>query len=93
MKPGLKRDCLIRGMKEAYARSVSNWSDYTGYRRWFSKPVNNAQMLSVATYNDLVPEFEKLLQRHGDDLPRFYEAARALADMEKPQRRAALSAL
>jgi len=82
---------LIRDMKGEYGRSVSNWPGYTGYKRWFSKPINNAQMLSVATYNDLVPELEKLLQQHGGNLPLFYEAARELADMEKPERRAALA--
>ena len=82
---------LIRSMKDEYARSVSNWPGYTGYKHWFAKPINNAQMLSVATYNDLVPAFEKLLQQHGGNLPQFYEAAKKLADMEKSERRAALA--
>jgi predicted aminopeptidase len=84
---------LIRNMKEEYVRSVSEWPGYAGYKHWFSKPINNAQLLSVATYNDLVPEFETLLRKMGDDLPRFYEAVRELADMEKSRRRAVLDAL
>ena len=83
---------LIRELKEEYARNVSGWPGYRGYKYWFSRPINNAQLLSVATYNDLVPGFERLLAEHGGDLPQFYEAVRALADMEKPERRAALAA-
>jgi predicted aminopeptidase len=82
---------LIEELKAEYARTVSKWRGYTGYRQWFSNPINNAQLLSVATYSDLVPAFERLLKRHGGDLPGFYESVKALANMEKPQRRAALA--
>lgn len=83
---------LIREMKEEYERRLSGWPGYRGYRHWFSRPINNAQLLSVATYNDLVPAFEKLLASTNGDLPDFYAAAEKLADMEKDERRAALAA-
>lgn len=88
-----RKERLIEDLKQAYARDLSNWPGYSGYEYWFGKPINNAQLLSVATYNDLVPNFGKLLQKHGGDLPAFYEAAGELANMEKSERRAALDAL
>jgi predicted aminopeptidase len=80
-------------MKGAYAQITRDWPGYSGYRYWFDQPINNAQLLSVATYSDLVPAFEKLLDQNQGDLTRFYAAARDLVAMEKPQRRAALSSV
>ncbi len=91
---GNKRDRkrrLIQALKIAYDQTTEDWPGYAGYRYWFDQPINNAQLLSIATYSDLVPAFEKLLGEHHGDLPRFYTAARELADMDKPQRRAALA--
>jgi len=89
----VRKQSVIQELKGAYTQTTRNWPGYSGYRYWFAQPINNAQLLSVATYSDLVPAFEKLLDQHQGDLPRFYAAAKALADMEKPQRRAALEKL
>lgn len=40
---------------------------------------NNALLASYATYTQMVPVFEKLLEDEGGDLPRFYERVRKLA--------------
>jgi len=40
----------------------------------------------VATYYDLVPAFERLLQANGGDLEKFYSAARTLAKLPKAER-------
>jgi len=93
---GVKRDQkqhLIEELKGEYFRITLNWPGYSGYRYWFDQSINNAQLISVATYSDLVPAFEKLLAQHRGDLPRFYAAARALAEMEKTRRREVLGSL
>jgi predicted aminopeptidase len=69
------------------------WGGWGGYDRWFEKGVNNAQLASVATYEELVPAFHALLAQEGGDLPRFYGAVKALAKLDRPARNAALAAL
>jgi len=51
---------------------------------------NNARLASLATYHDCVPGFERVLQENQRDLPRFYDAVRALAELPKETRRARL---
>jgi predicted aminopeptidase len=51
---------------------------------------NNARLASLATYFDCVPGFERVLAEQGRDLPRFYDAVRALAKLPRETRRAQL---
>jgi predicted aminopeptidase len=51
---------------------------------------NNARLASLATYYECVPGFLRLLAANDQDLPRFYEAVRALARLPREQRRAQL---
>jgi predicted aminopeptidase len=44
---------------------------------------NNAFLVSVALYTELVPQFEALLAESGGELPVFYEKAKALAKSGK----------
>ena len=52
---------------------------------------NNALLASFATYSQLVPAFEKLLEEEGGDLKRFYGRVKTLAANE-PSNRGPLSA-
>lgn len=56
------------------------------YNRWIQEGLNNADLVSVGTYYDCLPGFQRLLRREDDDLPRFYAAARRLAHEPKAQR-------
>jgi len=47
---------------------------------------NNAFLVSIAVYTELVPSFERLLAEKGGDLPAFYKRVRELAKMEKAER-------
>jgi predicted aminopeptidase len=49
------------------------------YDQWIADGLNNAELVSVGTYYDCVPGFERLLRQEDDDLPRFYDAARRLS--------------
>jgi predicted aminopeptidase len=60
------------------------------YEEWIKDGLNNARLASLATYYDCVPGFERLLKEQGGDLPRFYEAARALSRRPKAERDAQL---
>jgi len=60
------------------------------FEEWIAAGLNNARLASVATYYDCVPGFRRLLHEQGDDLPRFYAAARALAEQPRAERHARL---
>jgi predicted aminopeptidase len=76
-----------------HALKAARWGGWAGYDRWFERGVNNAQIASVATYEELVPAFRALLAREGGDMARFYAEVKVLANLDKPAREAALAAL
>jgi len=69
------------------------WEGYAGYDSWFSQPLNNAQLLTVATYNALVPAFQALLDLHEGDITGFYAAVADLAALDFSARRVKLESL
>jgi predicted aminopeptidase len=77
-------------MGEGYAQIRARWRDDSRYDRAFARPWNNARLNSVATYYELVPGFERLLQSHGGDVQSFYAAVKAMRKMNKDERRATL---
>ncbi len=81
---------LIRAMREGYARLKARWGGYGGYDAWFEGPINNAKLVSVAVYRDLVPDFERLLDRCGGDLERFYARVAELGELTPERRHRAL---
>ncbi len=60
------------------------------YAEWIKEGLNNARLASEANYNDCLPGFERLLADQGNDLSRFYAAARELAHLPKEERHARL---
>jgi len=68
------------------------WGGYSGYDRWFARPLTNAHVASVATYTERVPGFERLLSESGADLPRFYAAVKRLARADAVERARVLGA-
>jgi len=60
----------------------------SGYDEWLDAGLNNAHLVSVATYFDCVPGFERLLAHKGGELAAYYEAVRALARGPATARRA-----
>ncbi len=51
---------------------------------------NNAFLVSISVYTQLVPAFERLLAESGGNLPAFYQRVRELAKAEKKARDVAL---
>jgi predicted aminopeptidase len=74
-------------LRDEYNQLKAQWNGYSGYDRWFSHTLNNAQLASVATYYDLVPAFIKLLQDNGNDLKLFYTTCQKLAKKSEKERR------
>lgn len=69
---------------------AEQWKGYRGYDAWFSRTLNNAHLVSAATYYGCVPGLRQLLQSVDGDLPKFYEKARELAKETREARAAAL---
>jgi predicted aminopeptidase len=62
----------------------------TLYDQWIKEGLNNARLASEANYYDCVPGFERLLAEQGNDLSRFYAAAKVLARLPIAERHARL---
>jgi len=57
------------------------------YHEWLEHGLNNAELASVATYYDCVPGFKRILQEEdSDDLQRFYDSVRRLAELPQSER-------
>lgn len=84
---------IFAALKEEYETiKQERWNGYKGYDRWFAEPLSNAHLAAIATYHDFVPGFRALLTQQ-KDLPRFYDAVRALATTGKEERHAQLASL
>jgi predicted aminopeptidase len=84
------KEAAFRQLREDYARLKHAWNGYSGYDRWFDEPINNAKLISVAAYSDLVPLFQRMLAEAGNDLPAFYLQVGKLARLPKAERLARL---
>jgi predicted aminopeptidase len=82
---------LMAGLRaEHQALKAGRWDGFAGYDGWFAR-ANNATLGVQASYNDLVPGFERLFQRSGGDFARFHAEVRALAALPKAERYAKLA--
>lgn len=84
---------IIEDMKQQYQQLKAGWDGYAGYDRWFSKPINNAQIAAITTYRDYVPAFQALLAKHNHDMRAFYEAVAGLGELSKKERTNAIQKL
>ncbi len=87
----IERQHLFADMRRDYEALKVKWGNFAGYDRWFAQPPNNALLASVAIYTQRVPAFEAMLREHNHDLPKFFEAVKALARLDRKARDAALN--
>lgn len=88
-----KRQVLAQ-LQQTCRRLEASWAAVGGsVGRWAKGEVNNADLVSVGSYRELVGAFEHLLERHDGDLRAFYGAVRRLAAASPEDRRAGLSGL
>ncbi len=82
-----KKEEVIAQLRAKYAELQDHWGGLGSYARWFAKPLNNAQLNTVAAYYDLVPGFRAMLRKDGGNLEKFYEEVRVLGKLKKAERR------
>jgi predicted aminopeptidase len=75
----------MKDFRAAYAELRRGWGGYAGYDAWVAG-ANNAAFGAQAAYDELVPAFEALFEREGQDWPRFYAAVQRLAALPAPER-------
>ena len=75
--------------RQDYTELKNSWGGYAGYDGWVAR-ANNAAFGAQAAYDELVPGFEALFAREGQDWPRFYDAVKQLARKDAAERRRAL---
>jgi len=84
---------LYAELRAAHERLKLEWDGDERYDAWFGDGLNNARLATIGAYRDLLPAFEALLERHGNDLDQFYAAAQELADLDPEARTERLSRL
>jgi predicted aminopeptidase len=77
---------LFEQLRKRYQQLKAGWSGATGYDAWFNGTLNNADLVSVATYQACLPGLRRELAAQNGDLPAFFQRARALAKLPAAQR-------
>ena len=81
-----KKSAVFDGMRRQYHELSAGWPDGKGYDSWFDGTLNNADLVSVATYQSCLPGLRRELAESNGDLRAFYRRARTLADRPAAQR-------
>lgn len=89
MTPSLMRAEKIQlqnQLRSEYERLKQEWQGYAGYDGWFSQSLNNAQLSTVGSYNDMVPFFNDLLEQSNGSLALFYGEVKRIAELSAVER-------
>ena len=88
-----RKQRIFAQLRRNYALLRPQLGSDTGYDGFFSGTLNNAALLTVATYTRWLPAFHALLRQQHGDLPEFYRAVKRLARLPRAAREAALQKL
>ena len=89
LEPASMRDrkrAIFSALRASYAAMRSEWQGQGPFDTWFEAEINNAHLVSIATYERCVPGFARELALVDGDLRRFYARAREIARMEAAAR-------
>ena len=75
---------IQQDLRNDYQQRRDSWN--YGYDGWFAGPLNNAQLATVASYNDLVPAFVRLLENSEGNLALFYAVVSEMTRLRPEQR-------
>jgi predicted aminopeptidase len=83
---------ILHALQDEFRAVKVGWNGYSGYDRWFARPLNNAHLASVMTYHSLVPGFRALMKRQAN-FQEFYITAKSLAALPQKIRQEQLVGL
>jgi len=81
-----EKTAVFENLKDEYQLLKQHWGGYSGYDLWMNRRMNNAKLISVSTYNDLVPAFLELLKSCNYELRAFYKKCQDLSKRPKEER-------
>jgi len=85
---------IFDALRDDYDILRHRWQDrYNTYDHWMHGDLNNAKIMAVATYHDLIPAFTALLTAADGDLPRFYALVEMVGRLPLEERSTCLEAL
>jgi predicted aminopeptidase len=84
---------LFQELRQEFESRRGERNALDAFSGWFKGPLNNAKLVSLATYHDYVPAFQQLLENKRNDLDRFYRQCRELAGYPPDRRRSTLRQL
>lgn len=88
-----RKKLIFTDMQNKYSQLKKAWGGYTGYDFWMSQKLNNAHLLLIATYHDLVPTFKAVLKEQNYDLKNFYRVVEKYGAFDKEKRNKELQQL
>ncbi|MCW8908424.1 MAG: aminopeptidase [Sedimenticola sp.] len=88
-----RKALLFDLLRTRYRALKAEWGGYSGFDGWFDRPLNNAHLASIATYESWVPAFRQLLEQSDNHLPSFYRASEALGSLPPDVRTQRMQAL
>ncbi len=78
---------ILADLRVALHEVQEAWGDTASVgERWLEGEVNNADLVSVGSYRELVPGFQRLLEEQDGDLEAFYDAVEELAQQSPEDR-------
>jgi predicted aminopeptidase len=81
-----RKDATFAAARADYEQLNAAWGGRAPFSHWFKGAINNADLVSIATYERCVPGFERELAAVGGDLGRFFARVRELARMKQDER-------
>jgi predicted aminopeptidase len=82
---------IFDALQNDYRALLTGWGDNGSANSWLQQPLNNAHLVSVGSYHDLVPAFQRLLNACHTDFAVFYRVCKRLAKLPQAQRRVLLA--
>jgi predicted aminopeptidase len=77
----------FNSFRNDFEREKQRNPEMAGYGEWFASGLNNATLVPLAAYHDLVPAFQRLLDHLGGDLTGFYNECRQLSRLTPAERK------
>lgn len=77
-----RKAALFGDLRDRFRELRRKWGG-RGLEGWLTRDINNADLVSLATYQEHVPAFRRLLAECGGDFERFFKEAKRLELPEK----------
>jgi predicted aminopeptidase len=85
-----KKREVLAGLRSAYLSLKSEWGGHAPFAEMVDAGINNADLVSVSTYESCIPGLARELKRVQGDLGAFFARVRVLAKMSRGERDAAV---